>query len=209
MTPPRPSDPARAAAKKAAPAEKLTKAFKTAAAWERWLARHHASATGIWIKYARKDSGIPSVRYAEAVEAALCYGWIDGQVKSLDEQYYVQKFTPRGTRSIWSKINREKVRMLEEAGRMKPAGAAAVLRARENGQWDAAYDSSRTATVPPDLAAALAKAPAASKLFEKLSGQNRYAILFRLQTAKRAETRSKRIRLFVEQLRRGETIYPQ
>lgn len=214
MTPLHPSKPARAAVAKPAAAKPPSaaldsKAFQSAAAWEQWLSKHHAASPGVWIKYGRKHSGIPSVRYAEALDAALCLGWIDGQVKSLDAQYYLQKFTPRGDRSIWSKINRAHVARLEAAGRMQPAGLAAVARARENGQWDAAYDSARSATEPPELLAALAKSPAARCCYEKLSARNRYAILFRLQTAKRPETRTKRIRLFVEQLARGETIHPQ
>lgn len=174
-----------------------------------WLDANHETSTGLWIKFAKRDSGIPSVYYAQALDVALCYGWIDGQAKSLDDSYYLQRFTPRTTRSRWSKINRTKVAALIEAGRMTPAGQRAIDAAKADGRWDAAYDSPRTATVPDDLRAALDADPEAAAFFETLSSQNRYAILHRTAEAKRAETRAKRIAKFVEMLARHETIHPQ
>jgi len=181
--------------------------FKTQKAWHAWLAKHHATAPGIWLQIAKKDSGIPSVTQAEAVEAALCWGWIDGQAKSLDDRYFLQRFTPRKRDSIWSRINRERALSLIESGAMQPAGLAAIETARANGRWDAAYAGPRTAEVPPDLDAALRAKPKAAAFFATLKGQNRYAILFRLQTAKKPETRAARLRKFVEMLERGETIH--
>jgi uncharacterized protein YdeI (YjbR/CyaY-like superfamily) len=190
-----------------APAELPIRLFKTAAAWERWLAAHHGDSPGLWLRIAKVRSGLSSVSYAEALDVALCYGWIDGLKKSFDDTSWLQKFTPRGKRSLWSKINCGKVAELTEAGRMQPAGLAAVARAKENGQWDAAYDSARTATVPPDLQRALDRHPRAKAFFATLTGSNRYAILVRIQTAKRAETRERRIRQFIEMLERHETIH--
>ena len=191
------------------PAPELpTRAFGDAEEWESWLREHHDSATGIWIKFARKGSGVPSVTYMEALHAALCFGWIDGQARSLDEASYVQRFTPRRARSIWSKRNREFATALIEAGEMEPAGLREVERARADGRWDAAYDAPSTATVPDDLRAALDRAPAAAEFFAGLNSQNRYAILHRVQTAKRAETRARRIEKFVAMLAAGETLYP-
>ena len=174
-----------------------------------WLDANHETSTGLWIKFAKRDSGIPSVYYAQALDVALCYGWIDGQAKSLDDSYYLQRFTPRTTRSRWSKINRTKVAALIEAGRMTPAGQRAIDAAKADGRWDAAYDSPRTATVPDDLRAALDADPEAAAFFETLSSQNRYAILHRTAEAKRTETRAKRIAMFVDMLARHETIHPQ
>jgi uncharacterized protein YdeI (YjbR/CyaY-like superfamily) len=162
----------------------------------------------VWVRFAKKGSGIPSVTYAEALDAALCYGWIDGQSRSVDETWYLQKFTPRRARSIWSKRNREKVAALIESGRMRPAGLAEIDRAKADGRWDAAYDGPAAATVPDDLQAALDANPAAADSFAGLNGQNRYAILHRVQTAVKPETRARRIAQFVEQLARGETLYP-
>jgi uncharacterized protein YdeI (YjbR/CyaY-like superfamily) len=183
-------------------------AFADESAWGRWLDKHHATSAGVWIRLAKKASGIPSVSHAEALETALCYGWIDSQRKGYDETTYIQKFTPRGARSIWSKVNREKALALKESGRMKPAGLAEIERALKDGRWEAAYDSQASARVPADLQAALDANPRAAKFFATLKGQNRYAILFRIHTAKRAETRARRIAEFVEMLARGETIYP-
>jgi uncharacterized protein YdeI (YjbR/CyaY-like superfamily) len=148
------------------------------------------------------------VRHAEALDVALCFGWIDGQAKAIDEQWYVQRFTPRRKRSMWSKINREKVAALIDAGRMRPAGLAEIERAKADGRWDAAYDSPATSTVPDDLRAALDASPAASEAFDGLSSQNRYAILHRVQTAVKPETRARRIAKFVGMLERGERLYP-
>jgi uncharacterized protein YdeI (YjbR/CyaY-like superfamily) len=185
-----------------------TRAFTSADEWEAWLREHHDSAPGVWIKFARKGSGIPTVTYLEALHAALCFGWIDGQARAGDESFYVQRFTPRRSRSIWSKRNRDFATALIESGRMQPAGLREVERAKADGRWDAAYDAPSTATVPDDLQAALEANPAAAEFFARLKGQNRYAILHRVQTAKKPETRARRIEKFVAMLARGETLYP-
>jgi uncharacterized protein YdeI (YjbR/CyaY-like superfamily) len=185
-----------------------TRAFASAAEWESWLREHHESAPGVWIMFARKGSGLPTVTYLEALHAALCFGWIDGQARGHDDSHYLQRFTPRRARSIWSKRNRDFATALIESGRMQPAGLREVQRARDDGRWDAAYDAPSTATVPDDLRAALDADPRAAALFAGLSSQNRYAILHRIQTAKRPETRARRIEKFVAMLARGETLYP-
>jgi uncharacterized protein YdeI (YjbR/CyaY-like superfamily) len=176
--------------------------------WEAWLSEHHTSSPGLWLRLAKKASGIQSITYAEALDVALCYGWIDGQKKSYDESTWLQKFTPRGARSIWSKVNREKTVSLIEGGRMRPAGLAAIESAKRDGRWEAAYDSQGAASVPDDLQAELDRNPAAKAFFATLNSRNRYAILFRIQTAKRAETRAKRIQEFIGMLERHETLYP-
>jgi uncharacterized protein YdeI (YjbR/CyaY-like superfamily) len=182
--------------------------FESQADWAAWLDAHHAESPGLWLRLAKKASGIPSVNYDQALEAALCYGWIDGQKKSYDETSWLQKFTRRGPKSIWSKINREKATRLIESGQMKPAGLEAVERAKQDGRWDAAYDSSSSASVPSDLQAALDGNAEARAFFATLNSANRYAILFRIQTAKRAETRAKRIQEFIGMLERHEKLYP-
>jgi len=180
----------------------------SAAAWERWLKRHHASAAGVWIRMAKKASGIASIDHPAALEEALCWGWIDGQRKGDGELYFLQRFTPRTPRSTWSKINRDKALKLIDEGRMQPAGLAEVERARADGRWDAAYDAQSVATVPPDLQAALDANRKAAAFFAKLDSRNRYAVLFRTQGAKKPETRAKRIAQFVEMLAKGEKIHP-
>jgi uncharacterized protein YdeI (YjbR/CyaY-like superfamily) len=182
--------------------------FADAQAWSRWLAGHHASSRGIWLKIAKKGSKSPSVTYAGALEAALAWGWIDGQKGKLDDAWWLQRFTPRGPKSIWSKINRDKATALIEAGEMKPAGLAEVERAKADGRWEAAYDSQSRAAVPPDLAAALAANPRAARFFETLESHNRYAILLRIHTAKKRETRAARIEKFVAMLGRHEKVHP-
>jgi uncharacterized protein YdeI (YjbR/CyaY-like superfamily) len=182
--------------------------FKSAHEWESWLEENHGGSAGIWLQLAKKGSGIPSVTYDEAVEIALCYGWIDGQKKSYNESWWLQKFTPRGPQSLWSKINREKAEKLIESGRMKLAGLEAVRQAKANGQWEAAYDSPGRAGVPDDLQAALDGNPAAKAFFATLNRQNRYAILHRIQTAKKSETRAKRIAQFIRMLENHEKLYP-
>jgi uncharacterized protein YdeI (YjbR/CyaY-like superfamily) len=182
--------------------------FASQRQWEAWLDEHHASAKGLWLKIAKKDTGIDTVTYAEAVDSALCYGWIDGQRASFDETYFLQKFTPRARRSKWSKINRDKVAELTRQGRMKPAGLAEVEQAKQDGRWDAAYEGQRTATVPEDLRLELDKNPEALAFFATLSSQNRYAILFRIQDAKRPETRARRIAQFIAMLNERRKIYP-
>ncbi len=183
------------------------KLFKTQKAWTTWLDKNHAKSAGVWLQIAKKAGPVKSVSYAEALEVALCYGWIDGQKKGLDEAAWLQKFSPRGPRSIWSKINREKAEELIKNGRMQAAGLAAINRAKQNGRWDAAYDSHRTATVPDDLQAALEQNPAAQAFFATLDSANRYAILWRVQTAKKAETRARRIAQFVTMLENHEKIH--
>jgi uncharacterized protein YdeI (YjbR/CyaY-like superfamily) len=179
-------------------------AFPTASAWEAWLEEQHGVSTGIWLKFAKKGSKLPSVTYAEAVEVALCFGWIDGQTRSVDQNWWLQKFTPRRKRSIWSKINREKAEALIRDGRMRPAGAAAVASAKTDGRWEAAYDRQSAATPPDDLREALDRSPAARTTFDGLSAAYRFGIIFRVQTAKRAQTRARRISEFVAKLERGE-----
>jgi uncharacterized protein YdeI (YjbR/CyaY-like superfamily) len=188
-------------------AELPTVSFATPRAFSEWLAEHHASSRGVWLRLARKASGAASITYAEAVEVALTWGWIDGQKRGGDDASWLQKLTRRGERSVWSKINREKALALIEAGVMQPAGLAEVERAKRDGRWDAAYDPPSRATVPDDLAAALAASPRAAALFRTLDARNRYSVLWRLQTAKRAETRQKRIADLVATLARGEKVH--
>jgi uncharacterized protein YdeI (YjbR/CyaY-like superfamily) len=183
--------------------------FETAAAFERWLARHHRSATIVWIKHAKKASGTPSITWSEAVDVVLCYGWIDGQSKSLDERHFLQRYTPRRATSVWSKLNRERVERLIAAGRMQPAGLAEIERAKADGRWDAAYDSPKTAAVPDDLIRALARRPVAKAAFATLDATNRYAILHRLMTAKQPATRARRLATFVDMLEAGKTLHPR
>jgi uncharacterized protein YdeI (YjbR/CyaY-like superfamily) len=181
--------------------------FESQAEWESWLEAHHAESDGVWIKFAKKDSGIMSVSYPEAIEGALCYGWIDGQAVRFDEQYWLQRFTPRRAKSKWSKINCAKAEALIVQGRMKPAGLKEVERARADGRWDAAYASPRNMAVPDDLRQRLDEHPDARAFFEGLNSRNRYAILYRIEEAKRPETRTRRIEKFVAMLKAGETIY--
>ncbi len=181
--------------------------FESQAAFEAWLEEQGTGSPGVWLKIAKKGTRTPTVTYDEAVESALCHGWIDGQKKGFDDAWWLQKFTPRGARSIWSKINRDKVERLTKEGRMRPAGIAAVEAAKADGRWDAAYASQSAATVPDDLQAALDASPKAKAFFETLKGANRYAILFRVHTAKKPETRAKRIADFVAMLERGETVH--
>ncbi len=182
--------------------------FASAAEWEAWLDANHGS-DGVRVKIAKKGSGIDSVRYPEVLETALCFGWIDGRRESLDETWFLQRFTPRRRRSKWSRINRDTVERLTEEGRMRPAGLAEVERAKADGRWAAAYEGQRSTTVPDDLRRELDARPAAREFFETLTSQNRYAILYRLQDAKRPETRARRLAKFVEMLERRETIHPQ
>jgi uncharacterized protein YdeI (YjbR/CyaY-like superfamily) len=181
--------------------------FATQRAFEAWLRKNHASSDGVWLLIAKPGAEEPTVTYQQAVDSALCYGWIDGQKKALDAQHWLQRFTPRRERSLWSKTNRTKAQALIESGRMQPSGLAQVERARSDGRWDTAYDGARTAVVPPDLERALDARPEARAFFSRLDGANRYAVLWRVQTAKRAETRSRRIETLVEMLARGEKIH--
>lgn len=182
--------------------------FESQYAWENWLKEHHADAKGLWLKLAKKGSGVPSVDYQQALEVALCYGWIDGQKASHDERHWLQKFTPRGPRSIWSKINCDKATALIAEGRMQAAGMLQVERAKADGRWDAAYDGQSKITVPEDLQHELDNNQQAKDFFATLDSRNRYAILFRIQTAKKAETRAARIQKLVEMLAQNQKIYP-
>jgi len=184
-----------------------TMTFTSTKTFTTWMRNNHTRSPGIWLKIAKKASGIKSITYAEALDVALCYGWIDGQKSGYDEQYFLQRFTPRRARSKWSKINCEKVGVLIEQGRMQPAGLAEIERAKADGRWDDAYDSQRTMTVPDDFQAALDKNPEARAFFATISSSNRYAILFRLHDAKRPATRSARIETFIAMLRKGETLH--
>lgn len=188
--------------------DRTTKAFKTQAAFEEWMAKHHATVDGLWVRYYKKASGKPSVTYAEGVEVALCWGWIDGQRKSLDEESFLQLYTPRRKRSLWSKINKEHVARLAAAGRMQAPGQAEVDRAIADGRWDEAYGNARDIELPPDFLKALAKDKAARAFFEGLNKQNRYAIAFRLATAKKPETRARRLATFLAMMAEGKAIYP-
>lgn len=175
--------------------------------WIDWLARQHDRSLGVWLKLGKKDSGIPSVTYEEALDVALCYGWIDGQKKGFDDKYWLQKFTPRGPKSIWSKINTEKVERLIKSGEMLPAGLKAVEAAKQDGRWDAAYASQKNIAVPEDFQAALDKNKKAKDFFTTLKSAERYSFLFRIQTAKKAETRAKRIQQFVAMLEKNEKFH--
>ena len=177
--------------------------------WRRWLAAHAGESDGIRLAIAKKGGDHPSVSYAEAIDEALCVGWIDGQKWSLDEHHFLQGFGPRRARSIWSRINRDKATALIESGRMHPTGLAEVERAKADGRWDAAYAGSKTIEVPAELRAALDAEPAAAAFFETLTAQNRYAILFRLGNVKTDAARARNVEKFVAMLARGETLYPQ
>ncbi len=194
--------------KDAQTAELPTLSFATPQAFSDWLAEHHASSRGIWLKLARKGAGTASITYAEAVDVVLAWGWIDGQKQRGDEVSWLQKFTPRTAKSVWSKINREKALAMIESGVMRPSGLAEVERAKQDGRWDVAYDPPSRATVPDDLQAALANDAKAAAFFQTLDAKNRYAVLWRVQTAKKAETRQKRIVDFVAMLARGEKVHP-
>jgi uncharacterized protein YdeI (YjbR/CyaY-like superfamily) len=182
--------------------------FEHQQAWEDWLSQNHCEATGVWLRLAKKGSKISSLTYAEALESALCFGWIDAQKKPESANTWLQRFTPRGKRSIWSKINRQKATTLMECGRMRDSGLEEVLRAKQDGRWERAYDSPRNATVPEDFQAALDKSAKAKAFFATLESRNRYAILFRIQTVKRAETRARKITEFITMLEKRQKIHP-
>lgn len=178
------------------------------AEWESWLEQHGAESPGVWLRLAKKGAELPTVSYAEAVESALCFGWIDGQKRADDEHYWLQRFTPRTPKSIWSKINKSKAEALVAAGRVRAAGLQEIERAKKDGRWDAAYSSASTSTVPEDLEKALNANRKAKEFFATLNSQNRYAVLFRIQAVKRPETRAKKIAQFVEMLAKGEKLHP-
>ncbi len=188
---------------------KLTiKTFATAAQWEAWLARQPRTSKGLWLKLAKKASGLRSVSRAEAVVGALCHGWIDGQLQTFDEHHWLIRFTPRRPNGKWSEINRNKALKLIAEGRMSLAGLSEIEQAKADGRWDAAYAPQSKAAVPDDLQRALDGAPKAQRLFDKLDSANRYAILYRIHSAKMTETRARRIDKYVAMLERGETIHP-
>jgi uncharacterized protein YdeI (YjbR/CyaY-like superfamily) len=182
--------------------------FEHQQAWEDWLSRNHREATGVWLRIAKKGSKIRSVTHAEALDSALCFGWIDAQKKPESAGAWLQRFTPRGKRSIWSKLNRQKATALVECGRMKDSGLQEILRAKKDGRWEQAYDSPRNAAVPEDFQAALDKSARAKAFFATLESRNRYAILFRIQTVKKAETRARKISEFIAMLEKHEKIHP-
>ncbi|MEK0450288.1 MAG: hypothetical protein RL088_2556 [Verrucomicrobiota bacterium] len=181
--------------------------FASAAAFRRWLKTNHAAHPGIWMKLAKKASGIASITYAEALDEALCYGWIDGQVKKFDDQYWLQKFTKRGARSVWSKVNIGHIERLTNEGRMQPAGQAAVNAAKADGRWEQAYHSSSSAEIPADFLAAVGKDAKAKAFLATLNKANRYAIYYRLTTAKKPETRARRFEQLLAMLKRGEKLH--
>jgi uncharacterized protein YdeI (YjbR/CyaY-like superfamily) len=189
-----------------AKAEQPVLFFATSADLEAWLDENGEESDGIWLKFAKKGSGIESVVYAEALDVVLCHGWIDGQTKRIDDDHYVQRFTPRRQRSKWSKRNRAKAEQLIAEGRMRRAGLREVERARQDGRWDEAYDSPSTATVPEDFRRALQAKPAALEFFESLGATKRYSFLYRIKDAKRPETRAKRIAEYVELLEQRKTL---
>ena len=181
--------------------------FADREAWDAWLEKNCRNSDGLWLRLAKKGSGMRSVTYGEALEVGLTYGWIDGQKKPESELAWLQRFVPRGVRSIWSKINREKALALIASGQMKAAGVEAVEIARKSGRWESAYDSPKGASVPADFQAALDASPRAGEFFQGLDRANRYAVLFRIQTVKKAETRARKIVEFVAMLERGEKIH--
>jgi uncharacterized protein YdeI (YjbR/CyaY-like superfamily) len=189
------------------PTELPTVLFEDQAAWHDWLEQHAAQEEGLWLKIAKKASGRRSVSYAEALDEALCYGWIDGQKQAYNESYFLQKFTPRRAKSIWSKINVEKVGALTDAGRMKPTGLAAVAAAQKDGRWEQAYDSHRTIEAPPDFLAALDAHPRAKQFYATLNKTNVYAILWRIHTTKKPELRAAKIEKLIDMLDRGEKLH--
>jgi uncharacterized protein YdeI (YjbR/CyaY-like superfamily) len=189
------------------PEDLPTVGFATPEEFEAWLEENHAGSEGIWLKIAKKGSGVPSVTYAEALRTCLCFGWIDSQKKGFDERFFLQRFTPRRPRGRWSRINRKAAEELIEAGSMRPAGLAEVDQAKADGRWEDAYEGQRTAKVPPDLQRELDSNRAARDFFAGLDSANRYAIVYRLEEAKKPETRERRLRKFVAMLERGEKIH--
>lgn len=181
--------------------------FASQADFEQWLEANHATSTGLWLKIAKKESGLASVNYAQALDVALCFGWIDGQKNKFDAEYFLQKFTPRRPRSTWSKINQEKVAVLITNGKMREAGLREIERAKADGRWAAAYESQSRITVPDDFQALLNENPAAQRFFDQLNSANRYAILFRITSAKKPDTRKQRIEKFIAMLNEGKKIH--
>ncbi len=183
------------------------KAFKTQKDWEKWLAKNHSKPDGIWLRFYKKASGVKTIVYAEALDAALCYGWIDGQSNRYDEKSYVQRFTPRRKRSVWSKTNIAHTARLKKLGRMKPAGLAAIAEAKKNGRWANAYHPQSRATLPEDFLEALGKKKKAKKFFESLNKVNKYAIYYRLNATQKPETREKKIKNIIVMLKNGQKFH--
>ena len=183
--------------------------FKDSKALEKWMKKNHGKAEGLWVKIAKASTGIKSITHSDALDLALCYGWIDGLRRRLDDQYFLQKFTPRTSSSTWSVINQQKVATLIKEGRMQPGGLAAIEAAKKNGRWESAYKSQKTIEVPADLQESLDNNKKAKTFFSKLSSQNRFAILFRIGKVKRPDTRARKIEEFVKMLQENRTIYPQ
>ncbi|WP_322085163.1 YdeI/OmpD-associated family protein [Burkholderia sp. BCC1999] len=182
--------------------------FSSQSEWESWLGENGSASTGTWLRLAKKGTGQQTVTYEQALESALCFGWIDGQKRAESETYWLQRFTPRTAKSIWSKLNKDRAEALIAAGRMRPSGMGEIEKARTDGRWKAAYTSASNSTVPDDLQAALDANPGARKFFATLNSRNRYAILFRIQNAKKPETRVRKIGEFIDMLNRGETFHP-
>jgi uncharacterized protein YdeI (YjbR/CyaY-like superfamily) len=182
--------------------------FATAADWKAWLESHHADSPGIWLKFARKESGIPSVGFPDALNLAVCYGWIDSQRAPFEDPFYLQKFTPRRPRSRWSKVNCDRAEALIASGQMQPAGLREVEAAKADGRWERAYPPQSQAVIPDDLQTELDRNPAAQDFFRTLNSANRYAIVYRVQSSKNPEIRAAHIRKFVEMLANHEKIYP-
>jgi len=182
--------------------------FKTQKDWQKWLDRNHSQQEGVWLKFAKKNTGVKTVSYTEALEEALCFGWIDSQVQKFDEVYYLQKFSPRRAKSVWSKINRDKIERLIAEGKMRPAGLAQVEAAKADGRWDAAYDAQSTAEIPDDFKKALGKNKKAAQFYETLTKANKYAIIWRLHHSKRPETRERNIKKFIDMLESDQKFHP-
>ena len=182
--------------------------FPSQGAFAQWLADHHDGSEGVWLLHAKKGAPVPSVSYQETLEVALCFGWIDGQKRSHDVHHYLQRWTPRRSRSLWSKVNREKVLGYIEEGKMQPSGLAEIERAKKDGRWDAAYGSASMADMPAELQAAFDDNPGAAEFFATLNSQNRYAVLFRVQTAIKPETRVRKAQEYAAMLARHETLHP-
>jgi uncharacterized protein YdeI (YjbR/CyaY-like superfamily) len=181
--------------------------FGDQTAWDKWLSANHDSSTGVWLKLAKKSAPRATVSYAEALDVALCFGWIDGQLGKLDSDFYLHRFTPRTAKSRWSQVNVQKATELIDAGRMRPKGLAAVEQAKADGRWEAAYEAQSQATVPPDFQTALDANPKANALFQTLTGVKRYRFLYRLTTVKRQETRKRRIQQYIDVLNAGKTLH--
>ncbi|WP_176046473.1 YdeI/OmpD-associated family protein [Burkholderia sp. BCC1644] len=182
--------------------------FSSQSEWESWLGENGSTSSGAWLRLAKKGTGQRTVTYEQALESALCFGWIDGQKRAESETFWLQRFTPRTAKSIWSKLNKDRAEALIAAGRMRPSGMGEIERARKDGRWKAAYTSSSNSTVPDDMQVALDANPGARKFFATLNSRNRYAILFRIQNAKKPETRARKIGEFIDMLNRGETFHP-